>query len=357
MGGKKSFKDRNIVIVCEGSTTEYNYILEVCDYAKALGKLPFTNFVILPANEKPISRNPNRKKQRRHLMGDKDEYTYYSKKDTCENYEKYRGQPTRYLREAQLFIEEDGYVEGWAIYDKDKHTDHSGAAELLGNDSRLNVAFSSYSFEEWLLCHFERNLTPFAKSDCCDDADRSCMCGCDNSEANNCNGAICIAGRLRKQRFIPDFVKTKTDLFKTYSLTREGILSELPLVNAAWMRHKQKGHCRFESNPYTDVDMLLLRLLDDPRSFKWVAAGEALQLPIGEIAISKKDKIIEIANICGRSVLLPKNCMKKYATETDMQIVPFGPFVLAPTEAVAVEVGDASCIRLDIQSNSYFIEV
>lgn len=357
MREKKSFKDRNIVIVCEGSTTEYNYISEVCEYAKAIGRLPFTNFIILPINEKPITANPNRRKQRRHLMGNKDECRYYSKVDTIDNYKKYKGQPTRYLREAQLFIEEDGCVEGWAIYDKDKHTDHAGAIELLDTDSRLKVAFSSYSFEEWLLCHFERNLTQFNKSECCDGNGHSYICGGDKMEVTNCNGTICIAGRLRKCKYIPDYCKTQTDLFKTYSIISTGEISEIPLINAAWIRFKQKEIIRFEANPYTDVDILLLHLLDDHRIFKWFTGGEAIKLSQGEIIIYKKDKAVWITNSSNRNVLLPKNCLKGCTSDGRTRTLSFGTIVLSPQQAANVEIDDVSYLRLDIDTTSFLIEI
>lgn len=354
---KKSFKDRNIVIVCEGSTTEYNYISEACEYAKTIGRMPFTNVIILPINEKPISTNPNRRKQKRHLMGNKDECRYYSKVDTLDNYEKYKGQPTRYLREAQLFIEEDGFVEGWAIYDKDKHTDHAGAIELLDTDSRLKVAFSSYSFEEWLLCHFERNLTQFNKSECCDNDGHSYQCGCDNSDSANCNGIICIAGRLRKYKYIPEYSKTQTDLFKNYSLAPSGTLSEIPLINAAWIRFKQNGQIRFDANPYTDVDILLLHLLDDSRIFRWFSGGEAIKLSQGEIVISKKDKVACITNISNKNVLLPKNCIKKYMSDGNIQSLSFTTIFLSPQQSVDIEIDDCPCLRIDFNPYYFFIEI
>lgn len=358
MREKKSFKDRNLVVVCEGSTTEYNYISEVCEYAKMKGRLPFTNVIILPVNEKPISSNPNRRKQKRHLMGNKAECRYYSKVDTFENYVKYKGQPTRYLREAQLFIEEDGFVEGWAVYDKDKHTDHNGAIELLDSDSHLKVAFSSYSFEEWLLCHFERNLTQFNKSECRDSCDHTYNCGCDNSNVTNCNGEICIAGRLRKYKYIPEYNKTQTNLFKNYSLDMsKDILSETPLINAAWIRFKQSEIIRFDANPYTNVDELLMRLLDDSRTFRWFSCGDAIKLDQGEIVISKKDEVAFITNISNKNVLLPKNGINKYMSDGNIQSLSLTQNLLLPQESVEIEIDDCPYLMIDFNQNYFFIEM
>lgn len=290
-------------------------------------------------------------------MGNKDECRYYSKVDTLDNYEKYKGQPTRYLREAQLFIEEDGFVEGWAIYDKDKHTDHVGASELLDTDSRLKVAFSSYSFEEWLLCHFERNLTQFNKSECCDNDGHSYQCGCDNSDSANCNGTICIAGRLRKNKYIPEYSKTQTDLFKNYSLLPSGSLSETPLINAAWIRFRQRGTIIFEANPYTDVDILLLHLLNDPRKFSWFSIGEPIKTSRGKINFSRNNNYIEIMNVSNNNVLLPKNCIKIYMSDGNIQRLPFKSVFLSPKNTLDFKIDNSSYVRLDIDLDSFFIEI
>lgn len=357
MREKKSFKDRNIVIVCEGSTTEYNYISEVCEYARTTGKLQFTNYTILPIIETPISSNPNRRKYKRHLMGNKEENRYYAKSDSIDNYRKFKGQPTRYLREAQLFIEEDGYVEGWAVYDKDKHTDHAGATNLLDSDSRLKVAFSSYSFEEWLLCHFERNFTSFNQSDCCDHEGHSYKCGENRNTDNNCKGTICIAGRLRQLRYIPGYSKTQTKIFQDYTLTSDGSISEVPLINSAWLRYKQNENDRFNANPYTDVDKLLLYLMNDPRRFFWYGIGTPIPFPHGDIMFNRHANYIKITNISHSNILLPKNCIISTDSFGNAHSYPDKSQLLSPNGEFALEISDICGIRLNIDNISIFIEI
>ena len=357
MREKKSFKDRNIVIVCEGSTTEYNYISEVCEFARITGKLQFTNYTILPIIETPISSNPNRRKYKRHLMGNKEENRYYAKSDSIDNYRKFKGQPTRYLREAQLFIEEDGYVEGWAVYDKDKHTDHAEATNLLDSDSRLKVAFSSYSFEEWLLCHFERNFTSFNQSDCCDHEGHSYKCGENHNTDNNCKGTVCIAGRLRQLRYIPGYSKTQTKIFQDYTLTSDGSISEVPLINSAWLRYKQHENDRFNANPYTDVDKLLLYLMNDPRQFFWYGIGTPIPFFRGDIMFNRQADYIKITNVSQSNILLPKNCIIYTDSLGNAHSYPDKSQLLSPNDEIFLEMPDICEIRLNVDNISIFIEI
>ena len=52
----------------------------------------------------------------------------------------------------------EGVDESWAVYDKDEHPKHEEAmAEAIKiiDGKKVNIAFSSRSFEYYLLLHFE----------------------------------------------------------------------------------------------------------------------------------------------------------------------------------------------------------
>lgn len=54
--------------------------------------------------------------------------------------------------------------EVWAVFDKDGYTKHAEAFNMaLGN--QIKIAFSSISFEYWILLHFEYTTRPFRKAD------------------------------------------------------------------------------------------------------------------------------------------------------------------------------------------------
>lgn len=354
MRGKRIFQDCNIVIVCEGTTTEFQYISDVCEYAQSKKILPYTGYKILPSGiNSPILKNPNRKGLNRHMMGDSGENRYYSKVDV--DYEKYKGQPTRYLREAQLFIIEDGYVEGWAVYDKDKHTDHDGALRLLNSDTHLHVAFSSYSFEEWLLCHFEKNNTAFKKSECCDKNKQSYNCGKSENLNNDCHGNICIAGRLRQQKYISDYTKGKQHLFRTYTLGYDDRVKETPLINASWLRFLYKGKNRFEANPYTDVDCLILQLMGDQRKFKWCDIGEDIIVNKDRIVVIKDEDNLKIKNISNQNFLLMKDCVQYTACEGNLLSFPDKTQLLIPSETCVLP--KLQSLRINIEQYSFFINL
>ena len=346
----RQFTDRNLVIVCEGTTTEYNYITEACDYAKRQGVFPFTGCTVLPAVAEVVVRNPNRKAKAR-VMGSRKEYRYYSKTEaTEEDYKRYCGQPTRYLREAQLFIEEDGYVEGWAVYDKDRHSDHAGAKELLDSDSRLHVAFSAYSFEEWLLCHFEANPKGFGKSECADKEKKSYECGTSRHPADDCHGRDCIAGRLRETGYIPDFDKTMRGLFERVTLGPDGVVREKPLVNAAYLRHIAGDGNRFGCNPYTDVDRLVLRIMDDGREYTWHLFGEEITDGGRRFRVEADDGEIVIVNSGGAALLLPAGCASMREEGKGPKGYPAGKMILNRGEELRIPHASGGVLHITLGS-------
>ena len=287
---QRDLRANNLVIVCEGTTTEYNYFQELADYVLVNGLSSFSSIKVLPTPDEVIqSKNPNKRSKRNFVGGNAKEFRYYTKKESSQQlYDKYKGQPTRYLREAQLYLLENGYNEGWAVYDKDHHSDHEGAMKLLESTPNLHVAFSAYSFEEWLLVHFERNEFAYNHSDCCDPQDKK--------PNPSCSGENCIGGRLRTKNYIPDFSKTGTGYFQKYTLRGDGTLHSLPLINAAWTRSIHAGHNRFACNPYTDVDVLVKKLLNGVESYLWGHWGDQMQVAGTTLVLNREGNVVNVKN-------------------------------------------------------------
>lgn len=287
---QRDLKANNLVIVCEGTTTEYNYFQELADYVLAYKLSPFSGIKVLPTPDEIIKvKNPNKRPKRNFIGGNARENRYYTKMEaSADLYNKYKGQPTRYLREAQLYLMEDGYDEGWAVYDKDHHTDHEGALELLESTPNLHVAFSAYSFEEWLLVHFERNAHAYNHSDCCDPNDKH--------PNLPCSGDNCIAGRLRGQNYISDFSKTGTGFFQKYTLCENGMLNPIPLVNAVWTRSLHDNINRFACNPYTDVDILVKKLLNCIYVYEWGNWNQSLHVAGTTLFLFKEGNVVSVKN-------------------------------------------------------------
>lgn len=316
----RSTNKNNIVIVCEGEDTEPSYLIDlqryIADRFDHVRIVPFdTEAKDATKRDKDLKKN-NGRKTRRTLtpIAEKSGKFYWVKEETdIDLYKKYCGQPTRYVREAQLFLE-DGYVEAWAVYDHDKFPDHKGARELADSDERLNVAFSSVSFEEWLLLHFERNHKAFDRS-CCkqDKKDLGCGCGIPGNE-KDCHGNICVAGYLRQMGYIPNFTKSKPNLFSEYTRPRLNIA----LINAAWVRTLAPHAVIYERNPFTDFDILLQRLLGITDRFEWAGDTEKIKLSRTEIHISRDAMSSEITltNIGSQAIIFQWTVLDELGLET-----------------------------------------
>ena len=275
---RKTWKTRqnSIVIVCEGSETENQYFIEMSKYVQEKCPDSFDRILVLPTKKERAGKNPNRQ----HLVKSMQNpsaalWQYYLAKESSQaEYDKYRKQPTRYVREAQLLMRDEGYTEGWAVYDNDNFPDHDFARSLAAGGQGLHIAYSSFSVEEWILCHFERNATAYQRSEC-----ESKTCGI--GVKPDCQGRECIAGRIRKQHYISDWSKSKPKVFETYTLPR----LEQALVNAAWVRSLDPNTPIPQRNPYTDVDALVLRFLGRTDDIRWIKPGETFELFGGPITV------------------------------------------------------------------------
>lgn len=306
----RSTRKNNIVIVCEGEDTEPAYLEDLKRYVKGR----FDDIRIVPfgseakdaaardvALKSRVKNNSRKSRTTNAPKSTKSGHFYWVKEEEDEEtYEKYRAQPSRYVREAQLFLE-DGYVEAWAVYDYDKFPDHENARILADSDPRLNIAFSSVSFEEWLLLHFERNEKAFLKS-CCKKAKKDIGCGDHfTHDKNDCHGEICVAGYLRENNLIPYFTKSKRDLFSSYTKPR----LNLARVNASWVRSIDSGKRVFERNPYTDFDGLVARMFGLNDHYVWIGDAEGFTFDRCSVKITRNSEIAEItlSNVSDRTFI------------------------------------------------------
>lgn len=280
----------NIVIVCEGTDTEYLYFSELKDYVESNFPDRFCGIKVVPVPEELIrERNPRRSGLVRR-MNNVPQYHYYCKfEKSAAEYEQYRAQPTRYVREAALFMQQDGYSEGWAVFDNDKHPAHEEAFRYASRD-HVSIAFSSYSFEEWLLAHFERCPKAFHHSEC-KKMDKELHCGAKDAAEGDCRGENCIGGRLRMQGYIPDYSKNMKGIFARYTLFNY----KKAMINAAWLRYRSAGRVLWESNPYTDVDELVASMLDEQSTFMWYAK---------DCLLKYANSNIEVKDVGGGFILL-----------------------------------------------------
>jgi len=113
----------------------------------------------------------------------------------------------------------------WVVYDKNGYTKHC-EADTLARQKKINVAFSSISFEFWILLNFEETTRKFT-----------------NSKE--------IIDYLKKKYL--DYDKTNPKLYDDIKDRTEDAFKR-----AENIRKVQKQNCpnkkRYELNPYTNVD-------------------------------------------------------------------------------------------------------
>lgn len=277
--GKRKTKENNIIIICEGSDTEYLYFEKIKECVNKTFPGKYTKFRVLPDYKKKLSNNS---KKQRPLLPSKENCKYYALIDEDEKYESCKAQPIRYVREAQLFMEREGYSEAWAVFDKDKYSEsnHKKAFEIADSESGLHIAFSSYCFEEWFLLHFELNMKEFSHSECKDVNNKYVGCGGKSGSIDDCHGKKCIIGRLRQENYISDYDKDNPDIFDRYTqpLLNNDII--IPFYNAACQRALSTGGEVYNRNPYTNVDNLIARLFEKPNYHCVMQYGNHISLKI-----------------------------------------------------------------------------
>jgi hypothetical protein len=151
---------------------------------------------------------------------------------------------------------DDGIDEAWIVIDKDGHPNLKNIFEKAKN-AGVKIAFSSIAFEHWLLLHFEPNITAFMKSDCKDKDGRYLKCG-QLIHEQDCKGERCVASHIRMKKYIADYDKKATNL---YHQTRQYLSTAFE--NAKQLKYLSDNQIViYDKNPYTDVDVLVKRLLD-----------------------------------------------------------------------------------------------
>ncbi len=256
----------NILIVCEGENTEPQYFASLIPLAKkAWGDNPKLFVEISPKPKLVDESVPNERVSKHKTARKKRQLkTVPTEPSLIEN--EFKAVPVRYVREAQQGLEDGTYEEAWAVFDKDYHPKHKEAFELAKEEvdgEKVQIAFSSISFEQWILLHFEKSFTPFGKS-------------------------AALIERLQKVKpELQDYSKSVTATDFTFLHPHYLTAFE----NAAWLRfqyQKNKSDLPiYERNPYTNMDELVRHLLQIQRQILWVALEEVYTFTGMTIQFSK----------------------------------------------------------------------
>ncbi|SDZ77210.1 RloB-like protein [Arachidicoccus rhizosphaerae] len=205
----------------------------------------------------------------KEVMEDNDDYPYavtvYPDKDLDKN------PKTDAVGLVNVAIErKEEFDELWVVFDKDGYTKHKKAFNLA-KENKINVAFSSISFEMWILLHFERNNYSFTKS------------------ANIINDKFCDG-----EKYLEDYAKSGD--YNLYPKIQDKNLKAFG--NASWLRNWLNSnnplYTIYEVNPYTDVDSLVKKLLLHDFIYEYREIGQGLIF---------NDIVIVVNNVNGEYVI------------------------------------------------------
>jgi RloB-like protein len=182
------------------------------------------------------------------ILGDEDEWKYSVTVDVREIGDRSKTDPVNMVKEAKK--SQRSYDEIWVVFDKDRDRDQQNLQAIeLAYKSKIKIAFSSISFEEWVLLHFEKSTTAFQRSDC-ESRGQECTCF----------GAICVSTYIKINHY-PTYVKGKAKLYDELSDKRDRALEY-----AAWSKFHHSPKATYHLlNPFTDVDNLVAQLFELPK--------------------------------------------------------------------------------------------
>ena len=254
MGRPKRKLFQTLGIVCEGVKTENFYLT---DFIECEGLLK-ERFHIIPATveEEPIQRANNKRpqKQLKKLTG---QYHQLIESDP-NDYNKFKAQPLCYVREAFMMKEELGCDEVWAMFDQDGHASHKEAF-AYAEQNKVKIAFSSRSFEQWVLMHFEDGNKTFEKTECKKQNKQTAT----KKKANGCNKLIqcldnaeCLCGYIRRKH-IPSYTKSDSKLYTKHLKPK----LQDAICHAKQLRLNIGDSPIYEKNPYCNIDELITRML------------------------------------------------------------------------------------------------
>jgi hypothetical protein len=294
---------RNMIIVCEDSNTAPNYLFSLKNKAMEMSCWDYIEIYPKPPIDIPTEVVENQHKTPRKKRIFKEIAWLEIELEAA-----YKEQPVNYVRIAQKVLEEEGYSEGWAVFDLDGHTGHERAALMAQQPPQVHIAFSSRSIEMWFLLHFGRYNHVFQKVHCKDDRKRPLHC----NKITPClddNKGECLLGFLRRNTVLKNYQK-KDDLFAKLEIHLRNAIG-----NAAWLRMKyaveQPYYLR---NPYTTMDTLVKRLL------KWGFVGDLMMVNGFEITIQKTLPSIELKM---KNVGKTQQIIQKYHFEFENSAIEF----------------------------------
>jgi len=306
-----------ILLICEGENTEPNFFKSIrdgiIDKEFDIGNVKLTIYPEPKIEEEPLSKanvkhKPERKKRK-------------LKKTDSEIEIKITGAaPLSWVLAGKKELKEGTYDEVWVVFDRDNHPKRKEAFAEAGkeiNGKKIKIAFSSRSFEYYLLLHFERKYYKFKKTDCYfkeknkgkKDKKVRVWCGTNKHPELDCFGKVCINGYSHFNNYWSNQENENTKSnFSTFSLIKNTL--EKGFINSAWLRNKsdliENNILKHDRNPYITIDLLVKRLTgNDCFKHQWISLNERVKFKNIEILVANNQ--IDITNLNKNKLLIPEN--------------------------------------------------
>lgn len=236
-----------------------------------------------------------------------------------ENEDNPKTNPYQLYQIAKKAIEERSADYAWIVFDKDNHPKLPETFAEAAT-SRVNIAFSSRSFEEWVLMHYEKNNATFNATECKDAKHKPINCG--SHLVPNCAPINCLTGHIRRNNYIADYSKKSN--FDLFSVIKQN--TEIALVNSAWLRHNSGASINMPQptlhtlNPYTDVDQLIYQMLPIKLNIEWGTSNSNTQIEnwIVNARLENGDIVVKISHTRPNAEILNNAFTSSFLTTDDV---------------------------------------
>lgn len=278
-------------------------------------------------------------------VNDDNDFNCFIKVEVRDIEEGVKQDPVGLVKEAKYEKKDKGYWKVWVVFDKDRDREvENQKAFELALKSKVNVAFSSISFEHWLILHFEKCLQPFERSDCESRSTKKVPIVC------ICNGTVCAKTYLRQPTLFPTFEKGKSLL---YDDLKDRTL--LAIENAAWVRKEKSPYTDIHIlNPYTDVDNLLSELLNLERVI-YLSIGDTFNFGGVNISVlnhQRNGNVVSVTLTINNqgAIAFPMNALQLFSLRDNLGVL-FN-YTIAATQLIAPGSNQNVVINFSVNANS-----
>ncbi len=123
----------------------------------------------------------------------------------------------------------------WVVYDKDGYEKHAETFSLA-QKKNVRIAFSSISFETWILLHFEYTTKAFPKSDD-------------------------IISYLKHKKYL-DYTKGSDDVYLKTKHLLDSAITHAERIRTHQNNSAPINSSIYDLNPYTDFDLLIKQIIE-----------------------------------------------------------------------------------------------